>query len=619
MRRYFRDASKLEHDARAEHAFFHSLIAQLQAELQDARHAESMARAELERARRRPELSSSPASPDAASCERATTTETTTIDRPEDAVGTRGGETTRAREEDASTSPSVDADDHRRTLEDALARADEERARMIEELEEMRGHMRTATASAHRANAEVNAVAHQNRALMEKERRRAEAAEARVRELMEAASSVREAEAVDDERDDEKVACAEAAAAAAREESRRLREEKDALETRVAEMTARMDAMENEDVDEDAAVAALVEERERALLGRAYADGAVVNLRRTALEARATCASYRARLYPDGEPRDDIVRTLVVAHAVLEGHPFDSASRDVTRAIRARLDASEGRRLVILVSENLSDIVPDDPHAESLDTALKLKENARSNATLRLTYAFDLKDVNTGEISRGEERTAVVSVGAAGTPHAFAMQSVWLESGITGIEDVLKAAYSRLRDAESTASAAKIRAIALLGEASRAKRRAGSSARSEALDRRENALNRRESALASEVVALESTVARAREESEAIRRDAARVVADAESRLAVAEDEIRRLRSVQSAVGRANDRSKTWRRGDVTAEVTESRSRDAMSALAAAEARLARITAARVAKSAAAHDHDAVVVRDATNLPKSRA
>jgi len=619
MRRYFRDASKLEHDARAEHAFFHSLIAQLQAELQDARHAESMARAELERARRRPELSSSPASPDAASCERATTTETTTIDRPEDAVGTRGGETTRAREEDASTSPSVDADDHRRTLEDALARADEERARMIEELEEMRGHMRTATASAHRANAEVNAVAHQNRALMEKERRRAEAAEARVRELMEAASSVREAEAVDDERDDEKVACAEAAAAAAREESRRLREEKDALETRVAEMTARMDAMENEDVDEDAAVAALVEERERALLGRAYADGAVVNLRRTALEARATCASYRARLYPDGEPRDDIVRTLVVAHAVLEGHPFDSASRDVTRAIRARLDASEGRRLVILVSENLSDIVPDDPHAESLDTALKLKENASSNATLRLTYAFDLKDVNTGEISRGEERTAVVSVGAAGTPHAFAMQSVWLESGITGIEDVLKAAYSRLRDAESTASAAKIRAIALLGEASRAKRRAGSSARSEALDRRENALNRRESALASEVVALESTVARAREESEAIRRDAARVVADAESRLAVAEDEIRRLRSVQSAVGRANDRSKTWRRGDVTAEVTESRSRDAMSALAAAEARLARITAARVAKSGAAHAHDAVVVRDATNLPKSRA
>jgi len=619
MRRYFRDASKLEHDARAEHAFFHSLIAQLQAELQDARHAESMARAELERARRRPELSSSPASPDAASCERATTTETTTIDRPEDAVGTRGGETTRAREEDASTSPSVDADDHRRTLEDALARADEERARMIEELEEMRGHMRTATASAHRANAEVNAVAHQNRALMEKERRRAEAAEARVRELMEAASSVREAEAVDDERDDEKVACAEAAAAAAREESRRLREEKDALETRVAEMTARMDAMENEGVDEDAAVAALVEERERALLGRAYADGAVVNLRRTALEARATCASYRARLYPDGEPRDDIVRTLVVVHAVLEGHPFDSASRDVTRAIRARLDASEGRRLVILVSENLSDIVPDDPHAESLDTALKLKENASSNATLRLTYAFDLKDVNTGEISRGEERTAVVSVGAAGTPHAFAMQSVWLESGITGIEDVLKAAYSRLRDAESTASAAKIRAIALLGEASRAKRRAGSSARSEALDRRENALNRRESALASEVVALESTVARAREESEAIRRDAARVVADAESRLAVAEDEIRRLRSVQSAVGRANDRSKTWRRGDVTAEVTESRSRDAMSALAAAEARLARITAARVAKSGAAHAHDAVVVRDATNLPKSRA
>jgi hypothetical protein len=268
------------------------------------------------------------------------------------------------------------------------------------------------------------------------------------------------------------------------------------------------------------------------------------------------------------------------------------------------------------VSENLSDIVPDDPHAESLDTALELRENVRSNATLRLTYAFDVRNVDTGEVSRGEERTTTVPVGAAGTPHAFAMQSVWLESGVTGIEDVLKAAYSRLRDAESTASAAKIRAIALHGEASRAKRRAGSSARIDALDRRENALDRRESALASEIVALESTVARAREESEAVRRDAARVVADAESRLAVAEDEIRRLRAVQSAVGRANDRSKTWRRGDVTTEATETRSRDAMSALAMAEARLARITAARVAKSGAALDHD-VVVKDATNIPRS--
>ena len=517
MRRYFRDVSKLERDARAEHDFFHSLIAQLQSELQDARHAESMARAELERARRRPETSSAPVSPEAASPERATTTETTTtIDSPEDTVGTRGGE-----KDDGSPSPAVDADERRRALEDALERAEEERARMTEELEEMRDHMRTATASAHRANAEVNAVAHQNRALMEKERRRADAAEARVRELMEASTSTRETEVRDEERDDETVARAEAAAAEAREESSRLREEKDALETRVREMMARMDAMKNEDVDEDAAVAAMMEERERALLGRAYADTAVVNLRRAALEARATCESYRARLYPDGEPNDvDVVRTLVVAHAVLEGHPFDAASRDVTRAIRARLDANEGRRLVILVSENLSDIVPDDPHAESLDTALELRENVRSNATLRLTYAFDVRNVDTGEVSRGEERTTTVPVGAAGTPHAFAMQSVWLESGVTGIEDVLKAAYSRLRDAESTASAAKIRAIALHGEASRAKRRAGSSARIDALDRRENALDRRESALASEIVALESTVARAREESEAVRRDA---------------------------------------------------------------------------------------------------
>ena len=161
MRRYFRDVSKLERDARAEHDFFHSLIAQLQSELQDARHAESMARAELERARRRPETSSAPVSPEAASPERATTTETTTtIDRPEDTVGTRGGE-----KDDGSPSPAVDADERRRALEDALERAEDERARMTEELEEMRDHMRTATASAHRANAEVNAVAHQNRAL----------------------------------------------------------------------------------------------------------------------------------------------------------------------------------------------------------------------------------------------------------------------------------------------------------------------------------------------------------------------------------------------------------------------------------------------------------------------
>ena len=190
----------------------------------------------------------------------------------------------------------MDADERRRALEDALERAEEERARMTEELEEMRDHMRTATASAHRANAEVNAVAHQNRALMEKERRRADAAEARVRELMEASTSTRETEVRDEERDDETVARAEAAAAEAREESSRLREEKDALETRVREMMARMDAMKNEDVDEDAAVAAMMEERERALLGRAYADTAVVNLgarrSRRARRANPTARGY---------------------------------------------------------------------------------------------------------------------------------------------------------------------------------------------------------------------------------------------------------------------------------------------------------------------------------------
>ena len=166
------------------------------------------------------------------------------------------------------------------------------------------------------------------------------------------------------------------------------------------EMMARMDAMKNEDVDEDAAVAAMMEERACVVGTRVRGHRRGESSARGA-RGRATCESYRARLYPDGEPNDvDVVRTLVVAHAVLEGHPFDAASRDVTRAIRARLDANEGRRLVILVSENLSDIVPDDPHAESLDTALGLRENVRSNATLRLTYAFDVRNVDTGEVSR---------------------------------------------------------------------------------------------------------------------------------------------------------------------------------------------------------------------------
>ena len=76
---------------------------------------------------------------------------------------------------------------HAEAWEKESGRAEEEnvteKQRLLEELEEMRDHMRTATASAHKANAEVNAVAHQNRTLMEKEKRRAEAAEANARRL----------------------------------------------------------------------------------------------------------------------------------------------------------------------------------------------------------------------------------------------------------------------------------------------------------------------------------------------------------------------------------------------------------------------------------------------------
>ena len=51
MRRFMRDASRLERDAKAEHDFYHSLISQLQTELEDAKHSSELLRAELDRAR----------------------------------------------------------------------------------------------------------------------------------------------------------------------------------------------------------------------------------------------------------------------------------------------------------------------------------------------------------------------------------------------------------------------------------------------------------------------------------------------------------------------------------------------------------------------------------------
>jgi hypothetical protein len=192
------------------------------------------------------------------------------------------------------------------------------------------------------------------------------------------------------------------------------------------------------------------------------------------------------------------------------------------------------------------------------------------------------------------------------------MQSVWLEAACTGIEDALKASYSRLRDAESTASAAKVRAIALQGEAARMRHHGGSSARAQALERRELEIERREAQLNAEVVEIEGMVARAREEAEAMRREANRIVADASASLRVKDDEIERLRALQSSVTRAQNRSKSWRRETAAARLTAAADDDASNArrLAAAgnhraaasslenaERRLARITAACVAKS----------------------
>lgn len=354
------------------------------------------------------------------------------------------------------------------------------------------------------------------------------------------------------------------------------------------------------------------------MMGRAYADEAATSLRRSALEARAAANAFRARLYPDGDPESDDARMLVIVHAVLEGHPFDDASRDVTNAVRARLRSHGEERLVILVSENLCDLIPDDavnaPMSLGAKISLRDVENTtnRRPATLRITYAFDVRDSQTGDVVKGDERMITIPVGAAGTPHAFAMQSVWLEAACTGIEDALKASYSRLRDAESTASAAKVRAIALQGEAARMRHHGGSSARAQALERRELEIERREAQLNAEVVEIEGMVARAREEAEAMRREANRIVADASASLRVKDDEIERLRALQSSVTRAQNRSKSWRRETAAARLTAAADDDASNArrLAAAgnhraaasslenaERRLARITAACVAKS----------------------
>jgi hypothetical protein len=306
---------------------------------------------------------------------------------------------------------------------------------------------------------------------------------------------------------------------------------------------------------------------------------------------------------------------LVIVHAVLEGHPFDDASRDVTSAVRARLQSHGEERLVILVSENLCDLITDDDlHAPmSSGASLSLRDVERSTsrrpATLRITYAFDVRDSQTGNVVKGDERMITIPVGAAGTPHAFAMQSVWLESACTGIEDALKAAYSRLRDAESTASAAKVRAIALQSEAARVRHQGGSSARAQALDRRELEIERREAALKAEVVEIEGLLARVREEAHAERREANRIVADASASLRVKDDEIERLRALHASVTRAQHRSKAWRRETDAARSASGRAsdgrrraaagnhRDAASSLEHAERRLARITAACVAKS----------------------
>jgi len=350
---------------------------------------------------------------------------------------------------------------------------------------------------------------------------------------------------------------------------------------------------------------------ERGVVSRGYADEAVVALRKAALSAHTRAKSYHARLYPEGEPARGEERILVIIHATLEGHPFADARRDITQCLRSRVRAQDGKRLVILVSENISDLVPDEsPGKLGIETRLAMRnvEDARQPASLRVTYAFDTHDAVTGSVTRGDERVIEIPIGAAGSRHAFAMQSVWIEASPTSVEDALKAAYSRLRDAETTASSAKLRAIALHAELIQLRQYGGSSARAQAIERREIDLERRETELAAEIAEIEIALARARDETAAVRREAHRAVADANVQLRVKVDEIERLRAVQNARAKARDRSKSWRRDDAAAarasESTRTEStRDRISAadtLANAQARLERLINASKARAAAA-------------------
>lgn len=506
-----------------------------------------------------------------------------------------------------------------RALND-IERFERERVRFAEELEEAKEQLRSATASAHRANAECNAMAHQTRAAVGKERRRAEMAEARIRELEAAAAEMMAS-----------VRRTEEDARAATSAKARADDDKDAsvtaLEDALATSTAEVEALKLENENLSERVRALQERSggnmegtysddegdERGIVSRgsSYADEAVVALRKAALSAHTLAKSYHARLYPDGEPTRGGGRILVVIHASLEGHPFADARRDVTQHLRSRVRAQDGKRLVILVSENISDLVPDEsPGKLAIETRLAMRnaEDARQPASLRVTYAFDAHDAITGGVTRGDERAIEIQIGAAGTRHAFAMQSVWIEASPTSIEDALKAAYSRLRDAETTASTAKLRAIALHAEIIHLRQYGGSSARAQAIERRELDLERREAELAAEIAEIEIALARARDETAAVRREAHRAVADANVQLRVKEDEIERLRAVQTARAKARDRSKSWRRDDDAASrapesARAESARDRISAadtLANAQARLERLINASKTRTAAA-------------------
>ena len=263
-----RDAARLARDAQAEHDFTKALIAELKRDNERAEHEKNVALAALaalKNARGGGDDSVTSISAGGGDARGARRGEDGDYDDASDSLCARRDEAldTRTSSNEAHVRALCDA--HEKEMDgiraqlaavvkseallkeqlNAATRAsatreasfERERATLLEELEEMREQFRSATASAHKANAEVNALAHQSRAKLEKERRRGDAAEAKLKAMSSAAASVESDSRVED---------AIAALARAQEEIVALRCANEELETRVQDASTRGTTMEDD-------------------------------------------------------------------------------------------------------------------------------------------------------------------------------------------------------------------------------------------------------------------------------------------------------------------------------------------------------------------------------------